>query len=178
MSDAEENSGTPTRDRSAAPDFDRLAARAFAADEETGAVILEDLDRLWAAFLSLEEWHYLVMPYPDREPYPFIDAVEGLAWLFLFTDFERLRRFADGNGFLDPDRNARFITMPVPESLEWLANLRELQVRNAGRPEASETECATPVVYGIRINEGPHGWYTSLESLPAIYGHLKELGLI
>lgn len=178
------------------PDFDRLVTKAFAepivldADElpdatdqnetstEAPPISIEDLDNLWAAFLNLEEWIFLVKHVPGSEPFPFIGKLEDALWLFLFTDHERLRRFADARGMLDLELNAHFITMSPLQSLEWLARLHG-SAQEATDVDVSVTDQVEPsAVYGIRINEGPHGWYAPLESLSAIYGHLKELDRI
>ncbi|MCR9141028.1 MAG: hypothetical protein NXI24_02065 [bacterium] len=177
------------------PDFDALVAKAFAdltppddaqdaeqnresagdADDqsegetEAPPISIEDLDNLWVAFLQLEEWVFLVQPMPGRDPFPFIGQLEDQLWLFLFTDHERLRRFADTQGMLDAELNAHFITMNPDQALEWLARLQQSQ------SAAQYSGPAPPPVYGIRVNEGPNGWYAPLESLPAIHGHLKEL---
>ena len=189
---ADESPRQPT-DPALHPDFDALVARAFAIPDaqspesendaaenttestEAPPISIEDLDALWAAFFKLEEWVFLVQPVPGRDPFPFIGRYEEQLWFFLFTDHERLRRFADAGGLLDPELNAHFITMSPEQSLEWLGRLHAAQQSRAEQPEANAGQNANTVVTGIRVNEGPHGWYAPLESLPAIYGHLKEL---
>ena len=173
MSDTEANTESSTKPDQ--PDFDALVAKAYGAQspdstagetEDGGPLEFAALDALWAAFFGLEEWIYLVRPVPGRDPYPFIGRFEERTWLYLFTDHERLRRFADANDFLDDHINAHFITMSPPESLSWLQRLAR----------ATDEETNEPLVYGLRINEGPHGWFAPLESLPQIYGHLVEIG--
>lgn len=168
----------------AAVNFDALVVKAFAepdepapndSDDEAPAppISIEDLDHLWSAFLKLDEWIFLVQPAPGKDPFPFIGMIDEQPWLFLFTDHERLRRFADRHDLLDLQSNAHFITMTPDQSLEWLRRLHAATLAPSA-PAANPV----PAVYGIRINEGPRGWYAPLESLPAIYGHLKELGRI
>ncbi len=185
---ANESPRQPT-DPALHPDFDALVAKAFAVPDapapdsdsdaaettEAPPISIEDLDALWAAFFKLEEWVFLVQPVPGRDPFPFIGRYEERLWFFLFTDHERLRRFADAGGLLDPELNAHFITMSPEQSLEWLGRLHAVQQSQAEQPEANAPQNASTAVTGIRVNEGPHGWYAPLESLSAIYGHLKEL---
>jgi hypothetical protein len=165
------------------PDFDALVARAFADSPpqspaaEAPPISIDDLDKLWAAFLRLEEWIFLVQSVPGRDPFPFIGRLDDQLWMFLFTDHERLRRFADARGLLDAELNAHFITMSPVQSIDWLTRLHEAQQNpEPGATAGVANSERTPPIYGIRVNEGPHGWYAPLESLPAIYGHLEELG--
>lgn len=171
---------TPDETSQLTPDFDRLVQQAYP-DSDTPALEQESasaeevvdppisiaaLDDLWTAFLGLDEWLFLARFREGADDFPLIAAIDGQLWMFLFTDFERLRRFADAQGILDPAQNAHFISMSPADSVAWLERLHSAQ------PTAPDQQS----LHGVRINEGPHGWFAPIESLPAIIGHLKELG--
>lgn len=144
-------------------DFDALVHDAY--DPETGEPrSMDALDNLWAAFLQLHDWNFLVKApgenEPPRDPYPYVGYVDGKSWVFVFTDARRLREYAREHSFTHADGSALMITMPKDGALDWLVEL-------GGNG-----------VYGMRINDGEHGWFSPLEQLKPIRAHLRKLGKI
>lgn len=117
----------------------------------------EDLMNLWSAFFKLDEWLFIVdASQPSLEPSPFIGTIENRPWLFVFTDSERALEFAKKFNLTDKNGECLYMSLS-PNSI--LKNLPFKQT-----------------VDGIRINEGPHGWFSPLENLEQIQALLKEEG--
>lgn len=116
----------------------------------------EDLINLWAALFGLEEWLFVVdASLPSETPAPFVGFIEEKPWLFVFTDSQRAYEFAKKNDLLDSRGECLFIATKTDAARKMLAS----------------TESG---VEGIRVNEGPHGWFSPLANVEQIYALLQK----
>lgn len=130
--------------------FDELASRARTSNKA------EDLNALYKAFLTLEDWYFVTKSKADVEnAKPFIGFIDEQPWLYIFTDSEKAHAFSKNTpGFLKEDGSSYFIKMKVVKALKMTFQLGENGV------------------YGIRVNEGENGWYCPIAALPQIMAHL------
>jgi hypothetical protein len=69
--------------------FDHLASRARTSNKA------EDLNVLYKAFLTLEDWYFVTKSKADVEDAkPFIGFIDEQPWLFIFTDSEKVHTFS------------------------------------------------------------------------------------
>lgn len=114
-------------------------------------------DVLWREVFNLERWHFITKPityFKDAEP--FKGKVEGKGWFFLFTDGEHAHKFGERQKFTNADGSVNTIAMKPEEAVEWLE------------------EWAKIGIYGVRFNEGEHGWYAPIENLRPMMKDLKN----
>lgn len=138
-------------------DFDALADQAYNRNTLKPGD-REDLMNLWEAFFKLEEWIFVVdASLPSESPAPFVGFIEEKPWLFIFTDSQRAYEFAKKNALLDSRGECLFISTKTDAARQMLATTKS-------------------GVEGIRVNEGPHGWFSPLVNIEQIHALLKKEG--
>lgn len=138
------------------PDFIELSTKAMAPE-----ATIEDKNALFSAFLDLKAWIFISRNVSDlTQVTPFVSEIDGRRWIFAFTDSTLARRFGEMNhdqvegGFLTESGDILFITMTVPQALEYLKRLDE-----------------SGTVFGLQVNFGMPGWFVPLAGLPRIIAH-------
>ena len=128
--------------------FDELVARARTSGNAT------DMSSLYKAFFQLKEWTFIVSNNCTIEnAKPFIGGIRGTT---VFTDSKKADTYARlfGN-FLTNDESTFIIKMSRENSLNMI---NELNRRG---------------VFGVRINEGDIGWFSTVSGLFEIKDYLK-----
>ncbi|KGP77798.1 MULTISPECIES: hypothetical protein [Paenibacillus] len=90
---------------------------------------------------------YLLMS-PNNNEAPFVGQEDNYNWMYIYTSYQQLESnapliFEDGTQLY-------YVSVPTTELLSWL-----VQHQSHG-------------VYGVRINEGPFGFWISLRDLEGI----------
>lgn len=136
--------------------FDHLSDLAY--NRETlKAAEREDLENLWTAFFKMENWIFIVDASKNpMDTKPFIGFIEERPWLFAFTDSEKAHEFGAKFGLLDKNKNCIYLSLTPDASRKMISDVSDQ-------------------VDGLRINEGPHGWFSPTENIQSIYKHLKSL---
>lgn len=136
-------------------DFDALADLAF--DRETlKPTARENQVNLWKAFFELPEWLFIVdARQTPLAASPFVGYLEDQAWFFLFTDSEKAQDFAEKNDLTDADGKCIYLSIKPESALKTLHS-------------------AEGQVEGIRVNEGPKGWFAPIANVHAIHKLLQE----
>ncbi len=136
-------------------DFDFLADQAYRRND-LNPPEREDLMKLWTEFFKLEEWIFVVdASLITEEPAPFVGFIAEKPWLFIFTDSTRAYEFAKENALLDGRGECLFISTKVDAARQMLATTKSK-------------------VEGIRVNEGPHGWFSPLPNIEQIHALLER----
>ncbi len=139
-------------------DFDALADLAYNRNTLKPAE-REDLTRLWKAFFDLEEWLFIMDGSTAlASPSPFVGHVDEKPWFFVFTDSTRALEFAKKYELTEKSGECLYLSMKPESALVTLTS-------------------AEGQVEGIRVNEGPHGWFAPLANVHAIKAHLESLSL-
>ena len=131
--------------------FDELVAKARTSGDAA------DLSSLYKAFFQLKEWTFIVSNNCTIDnAKPFIGVFEEQPWLYVFTDSKKADIYARlfGN-FLTNDGSTYIIKMSRASSLDMV---NELNKRG---------------VFGVRINEGDNGWFSTIPGLFEIKDYLK-----
>jgi hypothetical protein len=131
--------------------FDELVTKAKSSGSSS------DLGVLYEAFFRLKEWTFIVSNNCTMEnAKPFIGVFEEQPWLYVFTDSKKADSYARlfGN-FLTKDGSIFIIKMTKEGSLNMI---KELHQRG---------------VFGLRINEGDNGWFSTIPGLFEIKDYLK-----
>lgn len=137
-------------------DFDALADLAYNRSTLKPSE-REDLMNLWSAFFKLEHWLFIVdASKSSLEPSPFIGYIEDRPWFFVFTDSERALEFAKKFGLTDKNGECLYLNLSPKSVLETLTTVQNVD--------------------GIRVNEGPHGWFSPLANVSQIHDLLMEEG--
>jgi len=136
-------------------DFDALADL-----NNTKSPNPEDIRNLWTAFFKLEEWIFVVdASVVSENPPPFVGFIDEKPWLFIFTDTQRAYDFAKEHQLLDKKGECLFIATQTSTALKMLINTQS-------------------AIEGIRVNEGPHGWFCPLDNIVRIHTLLHDEGLL
>ncbi|MDH6372938.1 hypothetical protein M2444_004767 [Paenibacillus sp. PastF-3] len=96
---------------------------------------------------------YLLMSTVDRSR-AYAGKINGKVWLFLYTSPEQVNNSFEG--VLQEKAEAYYVQLDTKESIPWL-----LEHSDYG-------------IDGIRINEGPHGFWILLEDLKPIVNELND----
>lgn len=140
-------------------DFDALADQAYNRNTLKPGE-REDLMNLWTELFKLEDWIFVVdASHPSLNPAPFVGFIEERPWLFIFTDSQRAYDFAKKNELLDSRGECLFISTKTDAARKMLASTQSN-------------------VDGIRINEGPHGWFSPLPNIEQIHDLLVKEGCL
>lgn len=140
-------------------DFDALADLAYNRStlKPSGR---EDLINLWAAFFKLDEWLFIVdASEPGLDPNPFVGYVDEKPWFFAFTDSERAHEFAKKYALVDKKGECLYLSLKPSSALHSL-------------------DAAKDKIEGLRINEGPHGWFSPVENAIQIHALLLKEGAL
>lgn len=137
-------------------DFDALVQKTMASNEA-----IEDLNNLYGAAFSLENWHFIARgDFPDVSPYVASNAqyADNLPMVRAFTDTERLLRFAKENNLTDAEGSALILSLPTEKIVEYLEQFISRDV------------------YGIWFNSDieSKGFYAPLKQLRPIKEHLEK----
>ena len=118
------------------------------------------LMNLWASFFKLDNWIFVVdASLVSDTPAPFVGFMDKKPWLFTFTDTQRAYDFAKKNKLLDSRGECLFISVNT----------------NAARKMLLSTKSK---VEGIRVNEGPYGWFSPLANIEKIHSLLQKEGIL
>lgn len=118
-----------------------------------------DLDILFKNVFGLTDL-YFIAPYREdwEKSGPFIGNIQNKPCLFVFTDARVAYDFAMATpGFQWEDTKAFIMHMPM---VECITIFRELHKRG---------------VFGIRFNEGEHGFFCPMSHLDAILARIERL---
>jgi hypothetical protein len=133
-------------------DFDSLVENAKTSNNK------EDLDILYSSFFGLSHWFFVTTVKDDiAHAKPFIGLTDDQPWLYAFTDGNHAQTFAK----LNPDTMllengaSHIIKMTAKGSFEMA-----MELSNRG-------------VFGIRVNEGEHGWFFPIQNMPNILNYLN-----
>jgi len=138
-------------------DFDALADQAYNRNTLKPGD-REDLMNLWTEFFKLEEWIFVGDASQITEtPAPFVGYIDEKPWLFVFTDSTRAYEFAKKYNLLDGRGECLFISTKTDAARQMLATTQS-------------------GVEGIRVNEGPHGWFSPLANVEQIHALLEKEG--
>lgn len=135
-------------------DFDSFVEKVKLMSFEAGQMVL------WAEVYKLPRWHFVLKQEPNEDiksVVPFIGEVERKGWFFAFTDGKHARKFAERQKFVNEDGSAFTVAMEPLEAAKWMS------------------EYGKKGIYGVRFNEGEHGWFAPIENLLPMYKRLKEL---
>lgn len=110
---------------------------------------------LWAEAYKLPRWYIILNPNKDI---PFIGKTEEKGWFFLFTDLKHADEFAKRQGFIYEDGSTFSYVM---EPLKAARRISEYGGKKG--------------IYGVRFNEGEHGWFSPIANLLPMYEYLKDL---
>lgn len=136
-------------------DFDSLVEKVKSMDEREGQTLL------WGEAYKLTKWHLITKVNSNiNETNPFIGELEGKGWFYIFTDSIHANHFATEQGLIDENGLARTIAMEPVAAAEWITKHLELGI------------------FGVRFNEGEHGWFAPISNLMPIYKYLRELNAI
>jgi hypothetical protein len=131
-------------------DFDELIDKVKRMPEQEGQIIL------WKETFGLEKWHFIAKPDDNvREPKPFIGEVDGRGWMYLFTDGKHAREFGEVHGLLNNNGDISTLAMEPKIAVDWLCKWAEVGV------------------FGLRFNEGNHGWFAPITNLKPMMEYLK-----
>lgn len=149
--------------------FDTLAKTAYY-DKEGKVLGLEILkneehqqhfDALWSNLFKLEQWHIIALPKAVHPPEPFFASFkEDDAWVFVFTDAERVKAFATQHKLLDEEGKCRFVSMKAENAIKWILGLGEQGLS------------------GATFNQGGVAWSSPCVNLQNIAEHLKNIEAI
>ena len=131
--------------------FDALVERARTSGQPN------DLNDLYKLFILLNEWVYITPSILEIEnAKPFIGEVDEKPWVFIFTDGQKANDYGrQFDGFVRDNSSIFLIRMKVKNSLDML-----YQLSSRG-------------VFGIRVNEGPNGWFCPIQDLQNIIKYLN-----
>lgn len=136
-------------------DFDTLADLAYNRSTLKPSE-REDLINLWTEFFKLDEWLFIVdASQSSLEPVPFVGFIEDRPWFFVFTDSQRALEFAKKFSLTDKNNECLYLSLSPESALKILASSQNAD--------------------GIRINEGPHGWFSPLQNVEQIHSLLQSL---
>jgi hypothetical protein len=138
--------------------FDTLndAVQAHGGNQEAA---MADQNALWTALLQLPEWHLLFSP-QLQQPSPQVVTVDGKRWVLVFTDPDRLQKYAQENDLVVDGDKALYTSLSVPDARKTLQSM------------------TSSGIYGVRFNQGAHGWYSPISSIKAIHSFLVNNGSI
>lgn len=120
----------------------------------------EDQNRLWTAFFELEKWLFITNASETSNGFtPFVGYIEEEPWFFVFTDSQRAFEFAKKFELTDKNGECLYMSLTRDAAFQLISS-------------------AEGKVQGIRVNEGPHGWFAPLENVGRIYNHLIGEGLL
>ena len=115
---------------------------------------------LWEEVYKLPRWYFTAKPVEDiSQLKPFICEVDGKGWFCASTDAKHAIKFAERQKFNYPGGKTLVICMKPLEAAEWMSTYSK-------------------EVYGVRFNEGEHGWYAPIANLLPMYQYLKGLNKI
>lgn len=138
-------------------DFDTLADLAYNRSTLKPSE-RSDLINLWAAFFKLEEWLFIVdASSQSLDPTPFVGYIDEKPWFFVFTDSERALQFAKKYTLTDKNGECLYLALSPEKALQMLTSAKD-------------------TIEGLRINEGPHGWFSPVENVGQILSLLQEEG--
>jgi hypothetical protein len=138
-------------------DFDKLADAALA----KGFKDMDANNALWTALFGLEQWH--LMTFPDSKSMPpglNIETHDGKKWIMAFTDTDRLHAYAKERKQLNSDGTMKGMSIPSQTSFDFFGGLKKQGV------------------FGIRFNQGEHGWFAPIDGPRNIHAFLKKKGLL
>lgn len=136
-------------------DFDLLVKKVKQMSEREGQILL------WTEVFKLSKWHFITKHQKDSNDIrPFIGEVDGKSWFYVFTDSRHASEFAQIQGFVVENGVANTIAMKPLDATEWINKHLELGV------------------FGVRFNEGEHGWFAPITNLLPMYQYLKDLKTI
>ena len=131
-------------------DFDELIEKVKKMPAQEGQILL------WTKTFNLDKWHFIIKPVVEtNDPKPFIGNVDGKGWLYLFTDGMHARNFGEVQGLLGNNGTINTIALEPKKAVEWLKQWAQLGV------------------YGVRFNEGNHGWFAPITNLKPMMDYLK-----
>ena len=141
-------------------DFDTLAANAFPKQQPGKRA---DLDLLMRAAFSLDQWFVVALPdaastMRDAPVRPFTQPDnERYNAAYVFTDARRGERFVSINQLKGDNGQAlRVVSIPADTFVGW-SKSGELPSR----------------IRRLHFNFGSPGWFSPMENIAAIFGHLK-----
>ncbi len=137
-------------------DFNKLAD--FAYNRSTlKSSERSDLMNLWSAFFKLEKWLFIVdASGAGLDTNPFVGYIDEKPWFFAFTDSERALGFAKKYKLTDKSGECLYVALNPENALQMLTS-------------------AQVTIEGLRINEGPHGWFSPpVGNVGQIYSLLQE----
>ncbi|MCD9188364.1 MAG: hypothetical protein LUM44_18245 [Pyrinomonadaceae bacterium] len=137
-------------------DFDALSRKAI----ETNA--MEDLNALFGAVFALEKWNFIARgELPDIYPYVASNpaTADNQPMIRVFTDEERLMRFARENNLTEADGSAKILTLPTDTIIPYLEGFIEHGT------------------YGVWFNSdsGSADFFIPIKQLQPIKDHLAKL---
>lgn len=106
-------------------------------------------DRLWAAWCTLPQWHFLSAPSP-LGPLPYSHFINGQRCVMAFTTID------GANSYSAQMRVGPLMTLTPDATMRRLGQLRGYGV------------------YGFLVDVGPHGFHTSLDNLWAMFHRFRE----
>ena len=110
----------------------------------------ENMDALWRAVFSLEQWYFIARGNKDK-PTPFASVVNGKPFLMGFTSTEGAQVFYARNK-LDDGKSHGILSIP-------------------SRNTAYFTSFAQHGVFGILFNDHEKGFYTPLTNIQPMYDY-------
>ncbi len=133
------------------PSFDSLVEKSKTSGQAY------DLSELYRHFLLLNEWVFITPSRLEIEnAKPFIGVVDEKPWVFVFTDKQKANEYGrQFDGFVRDNGSIFLIQMNVKNSLEMFYQLSDRGV------------------FGIRVNEGPNGWFCPIQDLTGIIKYLN-----
>ena len=139
-------------------DFDALSRKS---NESGGA--MDDLNNIFGETFALEKWIFIARgELPNINPYIAANAdyAGGQQMIRVFTDSDRLQRFARENNLTDADGSAQMLEVPTGGIVEYLE-----QFINYG-------------VHGVWFNSdrASDGYFIPLAQLRPIKEHLAKIG--
>lgn len=112
---------------------------------------LESLTKLYKAFLGLEKWCFIRSGETMEDSRPFIGIIDDKPWVFIFTDSSKAQQAKPNE-----DGSVVLIKMSVEGALEYIYKVGEQGA------------------FGIRVNEGTHGWFCPIADLPNIIDYVNK----
>ncbi|KQN97010.1 hypothetical protein [Paenibacillus sp. Leaf72] len=117
--------------------FNVLVEKAKKSESETAIIdLVTEVKLLHEVFILMN---------PQDSDTVYFGELEGTVWMFVYTSLEQLRQSA--RLVLEEDAPVYYVTIPTDAAFSWIAEHEESGV------------------YGIRINQGPYGFWVSLDDL-------------
>ena len=156
-------------ERTRSSDFAVLAQKAYPDGVAGNRDAVEDL---WISLFRLPQWYFLANPATNQ---PAVQQFANEGWLLVFTDPERLRRYA-ASKIAPTDAGLPLFGVGTAGASDagFVAPMVAMS------PEAARKFLAaysTPGTVGVRFNEGASsGWFAPLKAVGDIHGMLYSSG--